>query len=649
MISIFSIILAILGLSFLIFIHELGHYIMARRTGMRVDVFSIGFGKPIISWLRDGVKWQIGWLPFGGYVKIAGMETEGEKNPYETPEGFFSKPPLDRIKVALMGPLANLFFALLVFLLLWTLGGREKPFSEFSAKIGWVDPHSELYKLGVRPGDEVAAYDDHDFQTAKDHISGPLTSKDDKIEVTGTHIDYATGKKQPFNYTVPVYPHPAAFEKGIVTSGILQSANYILYKKLPEGKENPLPEGSPLIGSGIEYGDRIFWVNGEIVFSNKELDYLLNGNEVLLTIERAGQTLLVKVPRVQMQELRPDPQFKEEISDWQFAAGLQGTKLQNLYTIPYNLTNNAIVEAPVRFIDKEKEIEAFPTNSFSINNTALQPGDKIIAIYGIPISQSSQLLNELQTFRINVVVERNPELSEIGSWKDEDRHFDESINISDLNALVNSIGTSQPLQEKGNYVLLKTITPKVRSEFKFSPEKQALINNELQQRKKLIANIPDPEKRQQQMREIEHEEKRLLIGLGATQDYRVNYNPGPLAQFKNVLQEVWRTLTALLSGTLNPQWIAGPIGIVQIVHDSSMSNLKEALYWLGAISLNLGILNLLPIPVLDGGMILLCLFEMVTKKRIPPKVLERLLLPFAILLLFLFIFLTYNDLSRLLR
>ncbi len=57
---------AILGLGFLVFIHELGHYWVARRQGMRVEAFSIGFGKALYSWEWDGVKWQICWLPFGG-------------------------------------------------------------------------------------------------------------------------------------------------------------------------------------------------------------------------------------------------------------------------------------------------------------------------------------------------------------------------------------------------------------------------------------------------------------------------------------------------------------------------------------------------------------------------------------------------------
>ena len=82
---------AILGLSILIFFHELGHYFMARRVGMRVETFAIGFGRPIYSWERDGVKWQIGWLLFGGYVKIAGQDPDEKRDPYTIPDSFFGK------------------------------------------------------------------------------------------------------------------------------------------------------------------------------------------------------------------------------------------------------------------------------------------------------------------------------------------------------------------------------------------------------------------------------------------------------------------------------------------------------------------------------------------------------------------------------
>lgn len=110
MLSILYLVLAILGLGFLIFIHELGHYFVARRVGMTVEVFSIGFGTPIRQWTIQGVKWQLCILPFGGYVRIAGMDKKGNLEPHQIPDGFYGKKPLDRIKVAIAGPAVNILF-----------------------------------------------------------------------------------------------------------------------------------------------------------------------------------------------------------------------------------------------------------------------------------------------------------------------------------------------------------------------------------------------------------------------------------------------------------------------------------------------------------------------------------------------------------
>lgn len=645
-ISFMYVILAILGLSFLIFIHELGHYLVARRVGMRVEVFAIGFGKPIYSWEKDGVKWQIGWLPFGGYVKIAGSEMSDDKSPYDIPDGFFGKKPLDRIKVALAGPLVNLLFAFFVFALLWATGGREKNFSEFTHVIGWVDPQSELYANGLRPGDQISAYNDQPYQGAKDNLYAPMTGSA-QIAVKGDKVNYQNSEKTPFDYTVKVYSHPNSLEKGIMTAGILQPASYIIYNRLANGAENPLPEGSPLLGSGIEYGDRIFWVDGELIFSSQQLNHILSEHTTLLTIKRGNETFLARVPRVPTKELKPNIEFRDELADWQFAAGLQNTKFTNLYFIPYNLTNGAVVENQLKFIDKDNEIAAFPEHSFSSLEKPLQPGDKIIAVGGTPINSSHELLSLIQKYRVNIIVERDPNVTKPLSNKLADADFEQQVNNAALQVIVDSIGTSSPIRTSGNYVLLKAVTPKTRSEFILAPEKQALLNAELIAQKKRLDGIEDPARRAQELRLWEGQEKRLLLGLPGIQDKRVSYNPSPSELFFNVFNEIWRTLGALVSGSLNPKWISGPIGIVQVVQESSMTGIKEALYWLGAISLNLGFLNLLPIPVLDGGTILISLFELVTRKRIHPKTLEKMVIPFAVLLIVFFIFLTYNDLSRL--
>ncbi|MBM3199173.1 MAG: peptidase, partial [Chlamydiae bacterium] len=132
----------------------------------------------------------------------------------------------------------------------------------------------------------------------------------------------------------------------------------------------------------------------------------------------------------------------------------------------------------------------------------------------------------------------------------------------------------------------------------------------------------------------------------ALQDRMVYYNPTPFFLIQASFQEAWQTFHALITGYLSPKYMSGPVGIVQAIHHGWTYGIKEALFWIALISVNLGILNLLPIPVLDGGHICFALYEMVTGKRIKAKTMERLIIPFIVLLVGLFIYLTYQDLLR---
>lgn len=640
----FYILFAILAISFLIFIHELGHYFMAHRVGMRVETFSIGFGKPIFSWNWGGERWQICWLLLGGYVKIAGMDEEPDRDPYTVPDGFFGKPPLDRVKVAIMGPAVNLIFALFIFSFIWADGGREKNFSEYTHKIGWVDPDSELYKQGVRPGDEITSYDGHPFRTATDHMYAPMVA-DDAVEVSGYKVNYVTGEKTPFTYSIKPYTHPQAMVAGQKTLGILGSASYIIYDKLSDGTENPLIEGSPLQNSGIQYGDRIVWADGIRIYSVQQLNHVLNEGRALLTIQRGDEQLLRRVPRVKVQELRLSNFFREELTDWQFEAGLNDVKLRDLYLIPYDLTETAVIEGRIKFLDKDAEDTAFAPQFNEQIEEQLQAGDKIIAIDGMPVQHAYELLLNLQNNSINLIVERNPLALQQISWMDADKDFDKQITWDDINAIASTIGTKNVAQS-GNFYLLNPIVPKTISEFDLPEEKLELVKSELEQRRRMIEQMEEPEKRNQALEALDRQEKKLLIGLPNIQDRKVEYNPIPTEMFGDVFNEIGRTLTALLTGSLSPKYISGPVGIVTVVQHQSAAGIKEALFWIGVISLNLGVLNLLPIPMLDGGTIVFSLFEWATGRRIPPKIMEKMIIPFAVLLISFFVYVTYNDISR---
>lgn len=632
--SLLYILFAILGLGFLVFIHELGHYWVARRQGMRVEAFSIGFGHPIYSWEHDGVQWRICWLLFGGYVKIAGMQKEGSREPYEIPEGFYSKRPWARIQVSLAGPLVNIAFAFLAFVVLWMSGGRDKPFSEFTHRIGWIDPSSALYNEGVRPGDVIQTYDGRAFQGFKDLLLASVM-KDKSMQIQGYKVDYLTGDHSQFDYTLATYPNPSSPDQQFRTIGVLSPAQYLIF--------DPHKGLGAMTESGMQPSDRLVWVDGEVIFSAQQLSSLTNESTAFITVKRGAKTFQTKVPRVRLEELHLTAPEKGEIDDWQHEANLKG-RLQDLYFLPYNLSPTAAVEGQLSFIDEADQAKAFGRCQRCTYFTPLEEGDQIVAIDGTPIQSAHELLDRIQTRRVLIIVERNADAMGTIAWTKADGSFDD-FKPQDLEAIISSMGTNRPVLDAGSLHLLKPIVPKPLMELPLSPEQKALQSREFARAQKEIETIQDPAARAEALKRLEKQEKRLMLGL-SFRDRIVRYNPNPFAQFGDAFNDVRRTLTSLVSGDLSSKYISGPVGIIQVVQYSWMLGVKEALFWMAVISLNLGLLNLLPIPVLDGGHIVFSLYETVTKRQIKAKTMERLIIPFIVLLGAFFLYVTYHDLVR---
>jgi regulator of sigma E protease len=577
-------------------------------------------------------------LPFGGYVKIAGMQKEGNVEPADIPDGFFGKHPWQRIKVALAGPLVNIAFALIVFSVLWLSGGRNKSFTEFTHRIGWIDPKSALFELGVRPGDLIEKYDGRPFTGFKDLLFAGIMS-DKTTQIEGTKIDYVSGQKNDFNYTLKTYEKSSLVGKEkLNTIGVLSPASYLIFG----GQE--LLNGSPMIQSGIQAKDRVLWVDGEVVFSTQQLSALTNEATSFLTVQRGDQVFQTKAPRVQLSDLKLTAPERGELDDWQHEAGLKG-RLQDLYFIPYNLSPTLAVESRINFIDEEDHAKAFNQCQRCAYFTPLQEGDQILAVDGTPVHTPYNLLSSLQSRHLLVIVDRDPAAVEKVLWTDADRQFDQ-FNIADLEKIVASVGTDKPVVDAGSLHLLKPVVPRPLSDFQLTEAQKGQLAQELAQSKKQIEAIQDSEKRSEALRELEWTQTKLVLGLPLI-DREVRYNPTPQAQFGEVFRDTYRILTNLLTGAANPKYVAGPVGIVQIVHQSWLIGGKEALFWMALISLNLGIMNLLPLPVLDGGHILFSLIEMVTRRPLKAKTMERLIIPFVALLIGFFIFVTYNDISRL--
>ena len=637
-------ILALIGLGFLIFIHELGHYFMARRAKMTVEVFSIGFGKPIFKWTWNGVSWQVGVIPFGGYVRIKGMERkQGVDDLYRISDGYYGQGPWKRIMVAVMGPLVNLVFAVVAFSCIWMAGGREKLFSEKTGLIGWVDPSSQLYELGVRPGDDLDRLNNRPFDGFEDLLyAAVLDGKDSVIE--GYKINYYKGAKEAFDYRLPTYPHPTSTQQNVVTMGILYPAAYLVYDRFPGGLDNPLFESSPMKTSGIQYKDRIIWADGSLVFSQPQLVNLVNQSTALLTVVRESKTFVTLVPRLKVSDLHLSSTERGEFDDWRYEAKLS-ENLQDLFFIPYNLSSEGIVEAPLSFLGKDAQEHVYKQPQRAPFEKPLEKGDRIVAIDGYPITAASEILSLLQTRHIQLIVQHQDKWPVI-DWNRADEAFFAQVNWKDLEQMINSIGTQIPIQERGDLRILNPVVPKTLMEFDLNPKQKTTLINEWEAQKKEIAAIKDPKEKERALRLLEKDQKKLLLGI-TLRDNVVTYNPNPFVMTHRVFEQIGRTFVGLFTGALKPKQLSGPVGIIQVIHYGWTVGVKEALYWLGLISLNLGVLNLLPLPVLDGGHICFSLYEVFTKKHVNHKVVERIIIPFFILIVVFFIYMMYSDISRL--
>ncbi len=166
-------------LSLVVFVHEFGHFQVAKWCGVAIEAFSIGFGKSLAAWKdRNGVQWKIGSLPLGGYVKFVDdsdpsstMPAEAPSDPAELAEArrrglYHAQPIRVRAAVAAAGPAANFIFSIAAFALLLMVFGRDATDeAALSPRIDTVQAASPAAAAGFKPGDVVIAIDDKPIET----------------------------------------------------------------------------------------------------------------------------------------------------------------------------------------------------------------------------------------------------------------------------------------------------------------------------------------------------------------------------------------------------------------------------------------------------------------------------------------------------
>src|SRR3954471_22565235 len=195
-------------LGVLVFVHELGHFLAAKRVGIRVLKFQLGFNPTVVSFRRGDTEYGVGALPLGGYVKMAG------DNPDDVPTGrndeFLAKTKWQRFQVLIMGPAMNLILAFVLTAIVLYQGVEMPVFLDQPVVIGAVRADSPAAKANLRPGDRVISVADRNIDTWEQFSIAIGTKPNREVSLKFLR----DGRQQQIAITPLVPPTESRFEIG---------------------------------------------------------------------------------------------------------------------------------------------------------------------------------------------------------------------------------------------------------------------------------------------------------------------------------------------------------------------------------------------------------------------------------------------------
>jgi regulator of sigma E protease len=619
------IVLVAIGVGLLIFIHELGHFLAARWAGARIDAFSLGFGPVLIGVKRGETEYRLSAIPLGGYVKFAG-ENPGEGDE-DDPRNFQNLPIYKRAIVAVAGPFSNFILSFVCFSVALYFGVKVIP-----PIVGEVVPGMPAAEAGLEPGDRIVRVngnrvidfgDDLVQLVAINGVDEPLT-----MEVK------RDGQTKTFEMT-PVAGHPQAMAS-VPSIGIRQPFE-------------PDPDG-PAARAGFRRGDRVIAVNGEPIESHLDLPEALAGvdsGRVVLTVRRKvdGETRTVDLDPIVHQSL-----------------GITWTG-EGEHTIGQVMEDTPAARAGFEEGDVVTSIDdkTFPS-MIHVTRYIRQKGTKPLVV---KVKRGEKTL----TFEVT------PEMNE--------KHDKPMIGVSFAgnppSNVVEAVEPGSPAAERG-IEKGDTVVKIALAE----PLKDADVD----------ASGDDPNgKEDDPYRETPVTSGLLVeyfidsyggrpVTLTLADDETVTVDPMPAGSGvttpRNMLgidtipvkettpelsagealtfgyKRMWLsvvkvggTIKQLVAGGVSPKLLGGPIQIAQSSYASSKVGATRLLYWLAFIGVNLGVLNLLPVPILDGGMLVMLGLEGVMGRKPPEKLVMGAQVVGLVLLLSLMAFVMFNDVVRL--
>jgi regulator of sigma E protease len=264
-------------LGVLVFVHELGHFMAARRLGVRVLTFSLGFGPKLLKIKRGDTEYCVSVIPLGGYVKMAGENPDDPRT--GRPDEFLSRSKWERFQILIMGPVMNIVLAVVVMAVVLAQGAEVPIYQDQPPVVGALTPGSPAERAGIQRGDRILSVAGDQVDTWEDLFIAVGTRADRDVSLT-----LLRGSE---TRTVSVRPVPETrFEIGNI--GVLPDINPIVASVIA---------GEPAERAGLLAGDIVLAVDGERMVTRTQLIEAISrsgGREIELTIERKGEQVRIR-------------------------------------------------------------------------------------------------------------------------------------------------------------------------------------------------------------------------------------------------------------------------------------------------------------------------------------------------------------------
>ncbi len=265
-------------LGVLVLVHEMGHYLMARRIGIRVLTFSLGFGPKLLTVRRGDTDYCLSAIPLGGYVKMAGENPDDVRSGAD--DEFLSKTKWERFQVLIMGPTMNIILAFVVMAVVLYQGAAVPAYEEQPPIVGYVMEASPAEQSGIRVGDLILSIGGRPVQTWEELFVTVMPRAERELEVV-----LRRGLQE---VTIQVTPEAQTqFQVGDL--GVVPIMQPQILNVLT---------GDPADLAGIRPRDVITAVNGEPITRDNPFVETINSNAdvaLMLTVVRGGQTLKIEV------------------------------------------------------------------------------------------------------------------------------------------------------------------------------------------------------------------------------------------------------------------------------------------------------------------------------------------------------------------